>query len=374
MTRPLTATGPDRSAAPDTQAVRSAATANGGRAVPGAEKRVTVRVTGWSLHLPDADGLATDLADWSGVAPQRLAGALAGAVPADRAYEVLGRKGLLYKEPATRLALCAVHRALGLPPGRNLPTGVDPTTAVVVAGNLGNVATVADLARTVRAEGGRAVSPLAAPNASSNVVASTVALWFGFGGANLMICSGATAGLDAVRAATLLLRAGRAARVVVVGAEPADEVATGLHQAGRPPFPLRAGAACLVLTADPGSADAGTVDGPGAGGGAGLVLRPAGSPPAYRLLGLGGFDPAARWGDCYGAAGVVNLALAAALLDAGLAGPLAVACGDDTDGWRAAVLDIDGGRLTVLDDGRGAAVFDADGREAVRDGGRGAER
>ncbi|MEV6815957.1 beta-ketoacyl synthase N-terminal-like domain-containing protein [Micromonospora sp. NPDC051296] len=341
MTRPLTAT----------------------ERVPGAEQRVTVRVTGWSLHLPDADKLTVDLAGWSGVAPQRLAGALAGAVPADRAHEVLGRKGLLFKEPATRLALCAVHRALGLPPGRNAPAAVDPTTAVVVAGNLGNVATVADLARTVRADGGRAVSPLAAPNASSNVVASTIALWFGFGGANLMICSGATAGLDAVRAAALLLRAGRAARVVVVGAEPADEVATGLHQAGRPPSTLRAGAACLVLTTDAGTA-----------GGAGPLLLPAGARPGYRRLGPGGFDPAMRWGDCYGAAGVVNLALAATLLDAGVPGPLAVACGDDTDGRREAMLDTDGQRQASRDGGSEAMADTNNGRDGGRAAGRDGER
>ncbi|PZG24186.1 beta-ketoacyl synthase [Micromonospora craterilacus] len=344
---------------------------------------MTVRVTGWSLHLPDADSLATDLAGWSGVAPQRLAGALAGAVPADRASEVLGRKGLLYKEPATRLALCAVHRALGLPPGRNAPAAVDPTTAVVVAGNLGNVATVADLARTIRADGGRAVSPLAAPNASSNVVASTIALWFGFGGPNLMICSGATAGLDAVRAAALLLRAGRAARVVVVGTEPADEVATGLHQAGRPST-LRAGAACLVLTTDARTADArtanvetadvGTADVRTAGG-AGPVLLPAAARPAYRRLGPGGFDPAVRWGDCYGAAGVVNLALAATLLDAGVPGPLAVACGDDTDGRREVCLGTDGGPKARPDtDGGPAARLGADGgREAMADTNNGPE-
>ncbi|MFV2101613.1 beta-ketoacyl synthase N-terminal-like domain-containing protein [Micromonospora sp. LOL_024] len=297
---------------------------------PGPDVTATVRVSGWSLHLPEADPLAAELADWAQVPFDRLAGALAGAVPAERAHEVLGRKGLLYKEPATRLALCAAHRALGLPPGRTRPTGVEPATAVVVASNLGNVATVADLARTVRAEGGRAVSPLAAPNASSNVVSSTVALWFGFGAANLMLCSGATAGLDAVRAATLLLRAGRAARVLVVGAEPADETATVLHQAGRASSMLRAGAACLVLTSDVATAAAGP------------VLVPHGGHQASRRLGPGGFDPAARWGDCYGAAGVVNLALAAALLDAGMAGPIAVTCGDDTDGRREAFLD--GGR------------------------------
>ncbi|MBX7266871.1 beta-ketoacyl synthase [Micromonospora sp. Llam7] len=337
--------GPARATPP----AGGAGTAGPRRPAPGAT--VPVRVAGWSLHLPDAGALAVDLADWSGVSPQRLSEALAGAVPADRAHETLGRKGLLYKEPATRLALCAVHRALGLPPGRTRPAEVDPATAVVVAGNLGNVATVAGLVRTVRAEGGRAVSPLAAPNASSNVLSSTIGLWFGFGAANLMLCSGATAGLDAVRAATLLLRAGRAERVLVVGAEPADEVATGLHQAGRASM-LRAGAACLVLTC-------------AAGTGVGPALSPADAHRATCLLGPGGFDPATRWGDCYGAAGVVNLALAAALLDAGAAGPIAVACGDDTDGRRETLLGTGAVPETTTPDGRCAAILD---------GGPGADR
>lgn len=284
-----------------------------------------VRLAGWAVHLPDSDGLAADLAHWSGVAAQPLVEALGGAVPADRAREVLGPKGLLSKEPATRLALCAVHRALGLPRGRPAPVEVDPGVAVVVAGNLGNVATVADLIRTVRTDGGRAVSPLTAPNASSNVVASTIALWYGFGGPNLMICSGATAGLDAVHAAALLLRARRATRVIVVGVEPADEVATDLHRADRPAVPLRAGAACLVLTAEPAVAEP--------------AVWPETGLPAPRRLGPDGFDPAAGWGDCYGAAGVVNVALAATLLAAGMPGPVTVGCGDDIDGRRAVRLD-----------------------------------
>ncbi|HEU4425171.1 MAG TPA: hypothetical protein VFR67_21795, partial [Pilimelia sp.] len=55
--------------------------------------------------------------------------ARAEAPPAERAGLVVGRKGLLYKEPATRLALCAVHRALGLPPGRRPDRPVAPRTS-----------------------------------------------------------------------------------------------------------------------------------------------------------------------------------------------------------------------------------------------------
>ena len=256
--------------------------------------------TAWSLHLPGVPVGATVAAQ---VGEPRGDWAREEAVPADRAGAVLGRKGLLYKEPATRLALCSVHRALGLAPGQRPDWPLSPDTAVMVASNLGNVETVARVARTVATEGGSAVSVLDAPNVSSNVIASVVALRFGFGGPNVMVCSGATAGLDALVLAGLLLRAGRAERVVLVGVEPADDVATALHTNG---YPLRAGAACLVLEAVR----------PPAGGRVLVELVPRADrwprPPRV-LIGRGGFDPVPSWGYCYGAQGVVGLALAAHL-------------------------------------------------------------
>lgn len=229
------------------------------------------------------------------------------AVPADRSHELLGRKGLLFKEPATRLALCAVHRALGLAPGaRRQPGPPDPRTAVVASSNLGNVATVRAVVRTVREGSVREVSPLDAPNASSNVIASTVAIWFGFGGPNLMVCGGAPSGLDAVALALVLLRGGRADRVVVVGAEPDDEVARELYGPA-----LRAAAAAIVL-------------------------EPAGGPIGLSMGGAAGraTDPPPHVAGTYGALGVLQVAAAADLVcrspgtDA-----VVVACGD-----RAATL------------------------------------
>lgn len=274
-------------------------------------------MTGWSLYLP-------------GVDVRGALGPLLGRPPGDwtarespesgQAAAVVGRKGLLAKEPATRLALCAVHRALGLPagqrPARSGPPA--PDVAVVACANLGNVGTVAAVTRTVATEGGRGVSILDAPNVSSNVVASAVALWFGFGGPNLMVCSGSTAGLDGLRLARLLLRAGRASRVVLVGTEPDDEVAAALYRADGPARSLRAGAACVVLEAATG--------------------RPLEPPRARPLtVGPGGFDPAAHWGDCYGAQGVVGLALAAHLAADEGCGPVAVHC-DGEDGSRRALV------------------------------------
>ena len=254
-------------------------------AAPAADRVGTVAVTACGLYVPGVDG----------------------AFPPGEEHRLLGRKGLLYKEQATRLALCAVHRALGLPAGARADGPPDPATAVVASSNLGNVATVRKVVETLREGSGRDVSPLDAPNASSNVIASTVAIWFRFGGPNLMVCSGATAGLDAIALASLLLRAGRASRVVVVGAEPDDEVARSLR-AG-----LRAGAAALVLEPvdrAPGGVHLSGVDG---------------IPAAPHTIDLAG--------DFYGALGVIQTAVAASLVAAG--GPsVQVVGGDSADGWR----------------------------------------
>jgi 3-oxoacyl-[acyl-carrier-protein] synthase II len=293
-----------------------------------------IGVTAWSTHLPD---LPPDTA-FGGWAPEP-------ACPPEEAATLLGRKGLLYKEPATRLALCAVHRALGRPPrsgaagaGRRDPhSAPDVATAVVASSNLGNVATVCAVAGAVRREGVRGVSPLDAPNVSSNVIASTVAIWFGFGGPNLMVCSGHPSGLDAVALGASLLASGRACRVVVVGAEPDDPVATALLRAdpaGGPP--LRQAAACVVLeptttmVLDP-VADAAP------------ALMPRDWPettiiaPAEVVLRGHPIDLTARIGHTYGALGVLQVAVAAALL-AGRRGSARIVCGDETDGYRTTRL------------------------------------
>ena len=222
------------------------------------------------------------------------------AVPVAEAKKVLGRKGLLGKEPSTLLALCAVHRMFGLPPGRPAEQ-VCADTAVLVASNLGNVATVCAIVDTVRAEGTKGVSPMDAPNASSNVIASTIAIWYGLTGPNIAVCSGATAGLDAVRLASLLLRSGRAARALVVGVEPADDIATGI--AGQ----LVEGAASVLL---------GLEDGPG--------------PRLGPVRQVADIDTADEFTGMYGASGVARVAAACA---AGVSAT--VGCGDAVDGYLA---------------------------------------
>lgn len=265
----------------------------------------------------------------------------------DEAHGLLGRKGLLFKEPAVRMAMCAVHKAFGLPPGR--PTEPVPGaagTAVVVSSNLGNVATVCDIVDQVRAGGLRGVSPMQAPNASSNIIASSIAIRYGFTGPNLMVCSGATGGLDAVRLGALLVRAGRTHRAVVVGAEPADEVATELRAAaGLPPGPSAGLAACVVLTAAqrPDRVRLRSVHrhrSPEATPAAGLApLRIFCDDVAHPEL-------AAVLGSGYGATGVLQTALAARWLadpatrPAGVddAAEAVVTCGSVDDGYATARL------------------------------------
>lgn len=287
-----------------------------------------VRITGCSVYLPEPFPV-----------PARgpLAGVLARlagqpAPPPEEAHLVLGRKGLLYKEPATRMALCAVHRALGLPEGKKpaapLPGGAG--TAVVASSNLGNVETVGDIVGHVRSGRLRDVSALAGPNASSNIVASTVAIRFCFTAPNLMVCSGATGGLDAVRLGSLLLRTGRASRVVVVGTEPADEVASRLNATGPNGAALRAGAACLVLETEGSGVRLGAFrrspEAVPVGVGTGLALGQGLTGPDV--------DPLPELGDTYGASGVVYAALAAmSLTDPEGPDTALVACGDEEDGY-----------------------------------------
>lgn len=272
------------------------------------------------------------LAGWAVHVPGKAAAQLPGSPPepacsAADAKLVLGRKGLLGKEPATRLALCAVHRALGLPAGPVAgPVDGADGTAVVVASNLGNAGTVCTMVSDMREGGGAAVSVLDAPNASSNIIASTIAIRYGFTGPNLAVCSGATAGLDAVQLAARLLRAGRARRAVVVGVEPADPVARDLEALRPDGGALTEGAACVLLGVAGGWPGRAAVA-------IGSVRRHA-ERPADAEPGVGAH---------YGADGVVDLAVAAERLTTGrAAGPLTVACGDREDAWAgvtASLLD-----------------------------------
>lgn len=279
-----------------------------------------VAITRWAVCLPELPE-GTTFPRW---APDE-------APPPGRAAELLGRKGLLAKEPATRMALCAVHRALGLPvrAPRRGPEELDVHTAVVVSSNLGNVATVAGVSTAVRDGGIRAVSPLDAPNASSNVIASTVAIWFRFGGPNLTVCSGHPSGLDAAGLARLLLFAGRAHRVVVVGVEPRDDTTEALL-ARADAGPGVAVAACVVLEREHRDTGAFLHE---------VVVDPAARDRGLVAdLGTSGSSEVdtGSGGRGYGAEGVLQVAVAAAVAtgDPAVRSVRAV-CGAPAEGFRS---------------------------------------
>jgi 3-oxoacyl-[acyl-carrier-protein] synthase II len=325
----------------------------------GVPRTGAVAVTAWSLHLP---GIRHADVIPGLVSPPGLPGGEYPACPPEKAHELLGRKGLLNKDAATRLALCAVHRALGLRPRAGRAAGPpDPRVAVVASSNLGNVGAVIDVVRAVRAGRRKEISPLAAPGASSNVLSSAVAIWFGFGGPNLMLCSGAPSGIDAVAAGARLVRAGRADRVIVVGAEPADEVAAALHGLRGPDRPpLREGAAAVVLQAaehapaapqlltpvpgdPPQPAEPAVPAEPVLDGGDVILVTAsgqAGSRPGRdgrAITAAPVIDLAGAVGDLYGALGVAQTAVAAAIASAyEEAVRVRIVCGDAPDGWRTA--------------------------------------
>ncbi len=142
----------------------------------------------------------------------------------------LGRKGLLFKDRATRLALCAAQSALA---DAGLPTAAadqrDPERlGVVASSNLGNAQTICKVVDAIRAGTVRAASPLDLPNASSNIIPACVAIRFGCQALNLMLCGGATSGTDAVHLARNAILAGRARRMIVVGVEPREPSSTRL--------------------------------------------------------------------------------------------------------------------------------------------------
>lgn len=293
-----------------------------------------IAVSRWAVHIPDFD--LAELVPGVGPTP---------SMRPEHAGELLGNRGLLAMEAAARLALCAVHRALGLEPHVRPAGDPDPATAVVASSNFGNVGTVASMASILH-RGEEKVSALQAPNASSNVIASTVAIWFRCGAPNLMVCSGVTGGLDAAALAVVLLRADRADRVIVVGVEPDDDVASRLHALRRTTEPgerLRAGAAAVVLERAHDGTHAPRL------GPVRSCANPAGAvactradvllgPSRLARRGIRAIDLRRDVGDTFGACGVIQLAVAAALVSAGEATSVELICGEQVEGWRTALV------------------------------------
>ncbi|MDA5283207.1 beta-ketoacyl synthase N-terminal-like domain-containing protein [Streptomyces sp. Isolate_45] len=259
--------------------------------------------------------------------------AVPGAEPVDAAA-LIGRKGLRFKDRATRLGLHLAHVALtdaALLDGTEL-TVPGNRIGTVVSSNLGNADTVCRAVETIAKESTSALSPMDTPNASSNIIASETAIRYGLRGPNLTVCNGRTSGLDAVRWATLMLRTGRADHMLVTGVEPDNEVTRRLVGG-----PVADGGAALVLSRTPTATTKAllgpVVRTPRSGEtvarlaervpDAGLWLTPEDVPVAGDALHLtlGG------WGELSGALGVVQCAAAAGWFAQGHTDPVYVVLG-----------------------------------------------
>ncbi|MCX4611910.1 3-oxoacyl-ACP synthase [Streptomyces mirabilis] len=305
-------------------------------------------VTGIGLAMPGAL-IPSDL----------TTGTAVGAAPVDPAARI-GKKGLRHQDRATQLALCAARDALnsaGLMLGdarmstqRGGAPVVDAellvpaeSVAVVVSSNFGNLDSVCEVVAAISADRGtRLISPVLAPRLSSNVTASELAIRFGLRGPNVMVCNGATSGLDAVHWATIWLSSGRARHVLVVGVEPANDVVRQLVGHDQP---LDGAAALLLETAKAAAgrnapALAGVDGYLRTGGLADCVSALAGSArawfaprnaPASTLAGVLRHDLEDRWGPASGALGVLQCAAAVGHFAVGGDGPVYAVSGTDAD-------------------------------------------
>ncbi|MCA6094683.1 3-oxoacyl-ACP synthase [Streptomyces sp. SCA3-4] len=272
--------------------------------------------------------------------------------PAVEPKDLLGKKGLRYKDRATQLAYCAAGAALrdaGLldDDGLRVPAA---GVAVVVSSNYGNLDTICRAMDTITRETAASGSPMDLPNASSNVVASSVAIRYGLRGPNLMLCNGATSGLDAVHWAQTLIEAGRASHALVLGVEPDNEAVRDFLGGAR----TIDGAVALVLESGPTAAGRGATASAVLGGyvrGGGLstclerletaagdrpalwqVPEPASATlPDTLLKGVPRHDLGRLFGVASGALGILQCAAASGWFTRGGNGPVLATAGTDAD-------------------------------------------
>ncbi|MEK8171058.1 beta-ketoacyl synthase N-terminal-like domain-containing protein [Streptomyces sp. M19] len=205
---------------------------------------------------------------------------------------------------------------------------------------------------------------MALPNASSNVIASWLAIRFGLRGPNLMLCNGPTSGLDAVHWAATMVAAGRADQVLVVGVEPRNAVVERLLD--RPGEELLDGAAALVVERAAGARERGATPAavlgryeraPGLADCLGSLLSGSGAPGVWFTPeptdGAASPDPhsaapvppsvprhdlTAAFGSASGALGVLQCAAAVGWFDTYGTGQALVTSGDDTADAVAGLL------------------------------------
>lgn len=169
-----------------------------------------------TVHLRAAATLLPADAPWPAPLPpaERLVGTDDAALKRH-----IARRGIRFKDAATRHALAAATHAFAAAGWAGADDAAGARCAVVAGSCFGNADTVVRTARALQQADSGQLSPMDLPNASANVLASSLAIWFGLRGPNLFLASGAPTGFDLVGFAINLLRAGRCDHVLVVAAE-----------------------------------------------------------------------------------------------------------------------------------------------------------
>lgn len=166
---------------------------------------------------------------------------------------MLTTRGLRYKDKASLMAMAVSDHLLSESGTREDLARNSSRVAVVVASDHSNADTVERVAREIQGAGIYATSPMDLPNASPNVVASSVSILHGFRGPNLLVSGRPTSMAVALQVSRRLLAADRADHVVLLGVAPSTEAALALNGA--------AGAVGMLLERDARAmAVCGTVD------------------------------------------------------------------------------------------------------------------
>ena len=153
----------------------------------------------------------------------------------------LGRKGQRYNTRSTLLALAAVEEVVAALAARG--DTLDSSCGLIAASCYGNFAATCGVAEQLKDGGVGQISPMDLPNASSNILASHIAIRHHLTGVCLTIDDGHQSGTSAMRWAKRLIAARRATRVLVVAAE-CPSVYEETLRGGRP---LIEGAVALLL-------------------------------------------------------------------------------------------------------------------------------
>jgi len=206
-------------------------------------------------------GVGLEIPGWRGQSPSKL---LEEPVVYGEfePQAVLGKKGLRYKDRATLLALCAVQKAMEDRSVHELDREQRAAYGVCVSSNLGNMDTICEQSEVIHKEHVDLTSPMKLPVASSNVIPASIAIRYGCKAVNLMLCNGATSGVDALYMAARMLKSGRAEKMIVVGSEPINETTARLLKECSPEpidskeFTQGESGCCLILEALGADSDA----------------------------------------------------------------------------------------------------------------------